>query len=94
MIVSRQHCARRGDVGAGIHDVFPGQADRLHVPGVDLTEAEINRLALAAIVARGLDSLRDLPDLEALHDAGLLQDGRDMGMPVAGDGEEWGRGEA
>lgn len=35
--------------------------------------------------AFGLDTLRDLPDLEAMQDAGLLQDGGDLGVPV---GEE------
>lgn len=34
----------------------------------------------------GLDSLRDLPDLEALQDAGLLAEhGIDLGMPIAGE---------
>ena len=34
----------------------------------------------------GLDTLRDLPDLEAMQDAGLLaEDGIDLGMPIAGE---------
>ncbi|PTE12615.1 SMC-Scp complex subunit ScpB, partial [Pseudogemmobacter blasticus] len=35
----------------------------------------------------GLDTLRDLPDIEALEDAGLLQPGSDgVILPVAGEG--------
>lgn len=34
----------------------------------------------------GLDTLRDLPDLEAMEDAGLLtDDGMDLGLPIAGE---------
>lgn len=41
--------------------------------------------AAGFLAAFGLDSLRDLPDLEAMQDAGLLQDDRDIGIPVAED---------
>ena len=34
----------------------------------------------------GLETLRDLPDLEAMQDAGLLiAEGMDLGMPLAGE---------
>ena len=33
----------------------------------------------------GLDTLRDLPDLEALEDAGLLEEGADLDLPIAGE---------
>ncbi|MGN7871131.1 SMC-Scp complex subunit ScpB [Paracoccus sp. 22332] len=38
----------------------------------------------------GLDTLRDLPDLEALQDAGLLRpdSDQDIGLPIAGDEAE------
>lgn len=33
----------------------------------------------------GLETLRDLPDLEAMQDAGLLEEGVDLGLPVMGE---------
>ncbi|XQZ39426.1 SMC-Scp complex subunit ScpB (plasmid) [Paracoccus yeei] len=33
----------------------------------------------------GLETLRDLPDLEALEDAGLLEEGADLDLPIAGE---------
>ncbi|QUS37413.1 SMC-Scp complex subunit ScpB [Falsirhodobacter algicola] len=41
--------------------------------------------AAGFLEAFGLDTLRDLPDLEAMQDAGMLQDEGDIGVPV---GEE------
>ena len=38
----------------------------------------------------GLDTLRDLPDLEAMQDAGVLEG--DMDLPIAGEGECGSRG--
>src|SRR3546814_3087657 len=50
VIVARENRSGSGDVRARIEHIVPGQTQGLHVAGVDLAKAEINRLTLADIV--------------------------------------------
>src|SRR3546814_14233958 len=50
VIVARENRSGSGDVRARIEHIVPGQTQGLHVAGVDLAKAEINRVTLADIV--------------------------------------------
>src|SRR3546814_13514800 len=52
VIVARENRSGSGDVRARIEHIVPGQTQGLHVAGVDLAKAEINRVTLADIVTR------------------------------------------
>src|SRR3546814_21149832 len=60
-----------GDVRARIEHIVPGQTKGLHVAGVDLAKAEINRVTLADIVTserhRLLTACRDDLANETVH---------------------------
>src|SRR3546814_20681815 len=50
VIVARENRSGSGDVRARIEHIVPGQTQGLHVAGVDLATAAINRVTLADIV--------------------------------------------